>query len=82
MAIDQQAMNKEALEAYRSRWQLVAQIEAEERQRTTIAKRLQQLNTLFQTAVALQIYEKAVEHNSRDAQLARTHWLQLKARLA
>jgi hypothetical protein len=81
MTTNRPIVSKEALEMYRSRWQLVAEIEAAELQRTTIAQRLQQLNTLFQLAVALQIYPKAVEQNRIDAQPARDRWLHLKTKI-
>jgi len=81
MSIQQQTLTKEVLEAYRSRWDAVAQIEAEEQQRSTLAQRLQQLNMLFQFAVALHIYEKAIEQNRVEAESVRKRWLHLKGRI-
>ncbi len=81
MTIHQQVLDKAALEAYRSRWEAVAHVEAAERQQASMSQRLQQLNSLFQLAIALQIYKKAAEHNGRDAQVARERWIQLKAKL-
>lgn len=69
------------MKAYRSRWEAVAQIEEQERRQATIGQRLQQLNRLFQLAVALRIYEKAVEHNRVGAEIARTRWVQLKGKV-
>jgi len=77
----QQRLTKEALEAYRSQWGAVAQIEAEERRRTTVGQRLQQLNTLFQLAIALHLYEKAVLNNHKEAEVARHRWRRLKEKL-
>lgn len=80
--IHPKTVDKEALETYRSQWQLVAQIEAAERQQATMAQRLQQFNSLFQLAVALQIYPKAIVHNRRDAEVVRDRWIKLKAKFA
>ena len=77
-----QTIDKETLQAYRKRWEAVAEVEAAERQQATMPQRLQQFNSLFQLAVALQIYPKAVVHNCRDAEVVRERWIQLKAKFA
>jgi hypothetical protein len=46
-------IDQETLQAYRSRWQAVAEIEALERRKTSVAERWRQLNALLQMAVAL-----------------------------
>ncbi|MEZ4622909.1 MAG: hypothetical protein R2867_46460, partial [Caldilineaceae bacterium] len=58
MAIQQQALTKTALEAYRSRWEAVAQIELEEKQQATIEQRWQKLNAMLRLSIALDLYEK------------------------
>lgn len=77
----QPQINQETLKHYRTRWQLVTAIEAQERSRMTVEQRLQQLNWLFQSGLALEIYAKAVAKNQREAEVARQRWNQLKAKL-
>lgn len=48
-------IDQEALQAYRSRWQAVAEIEALEQQKTSVAERWSQLNVLLRMAVALKL---------------------------
>ena len=53
-----QRLTREALEAYRSQWEAVAQIEAEERRQATIAQRWQKLNGMLKLTIALRLYKK------------------------
>jgi hypothetical protein len=49
------SLEKEALRAYRNRWQSVAKVEAAEQQSATLAERWQQLNALLQMAHFLEL---------------------------
>jgi len=48
-------IDPETLQAYRSRWQAVAEIEALEQRETSVAERWRQLNALLRMAVALKL---------------------------
>jgi cellulose synthase/poly-beta-1,6-N-acetylglucosamine synthase-like glycosyltransferase len=74
-------LNREDIERYCTGWQLVAEIEAQERNKMTIQQRLKHLNFLFQSAVVMGIYRKAVSQNQVDAEIVRQRWVQLKAKL-
>ncbi|MEZ4679461.1 MAG: hypothetical protein R2932_35100 [Caldilineaceae bacterium] len=76
MAIQQQALTKTALEAYRSRWEAVAQIELEEKQQATIEQRWQKLNAMLRLSIALDLYEKM---RAADVSDVRARWIKLKA---
>ena len=54
----QQRLTKEALEAYRSQWDAVAKIEAEEKRQTTITQRWHKLNAMLKLTIALGLYKK------------------------
>lgn len=58
MSMQPQRLTREALEAYRSQWEAVAQIEAEERRQATIAQRWQKLNGMLKLTIALRLYKK------------------------
>lgn len=49
------SLEKEALIAYRNRWQSVTELEAGERRSTTFTERWQQLNALLQIARSLDL---------------------------
>lgn len=49
------SLEKEALIAYRNRWQSVTELEAGERRSTTFTERWQQLNALLQVARSLDL---------------------------
>lgn len=49
------SLEKEALIAYRNRWQSVTELEAGERRATTFTERWQQLNALLQIAHSLDL---------------------------
>lgn len=72
----QQRLTKETLEAYRSQWDAVAEIEAEEKRQTTIAQRWQKLNAMLKLTIALGLYEKMRDANVEDV---RDRWVRLKA---
>lgn len=72
-----QRLTREALEAYRSQWEAVAQIEAEERRQATIAQRWQKLNGMLKLTIALGLYKKKMrDTNVEDV---RNRWIKLKA---
>ncbi len=75
-------IDKEAIEGYRARWQLVAEVEAQEQSQMTAGQRLRQLDFLFQSAVTMGIYLRAVEQNHSEAEIVRQRWNSLKAKLA
>jgi len=75
MSIQPQKLTKEALEAYRSRWDVVAEVEAEEKRQATIAQRWQKLNAMLKLVIALGLYEKMRDANVEDV---RERWVRLK----
>lgn len=76
MSIHQQTLDKEALEAYRMRWEAVAQIEAEEKRQATLEQRWQKLNAMLRLSIALGFYEKM---RNADVDDVRDRWIKLKA---
>jgi hypothetical protein len=72
---------KEAMVAYRTRWEMVAKVEAEELRRSTLAESWQRLNWLAGMMSALGTFERAVEQNQLDAEAVRERWIRLKAGL-
>lgn len=69
---------KEAMIAYRARWEEVAVIEAEELRRMTIADRLQKFVFLVSVARALKTFDDTVLQNEIDAEPVRLRWRRLK----
>lgn len=57
-------IDQESLRAYRSRWQAVAEIEALEQQKMSIAERWRQLNALLRMAAALKLPSDRDDHPS------------------
>ena len=72
----QQTIDKEALKAYRKRWEAVAEVEAAEKRHATIEQRWQKLNAMLQLAISLGLYEKMRNPNVNDV---RNRWIKLKA---
>ncbi len=71
-----QTIDKEALQAYRKRWEAVAEVEAAEKRQATIEQRWQKLNAMLQLAISLGLYEKMRNPNVNDV---RNRWIKLKA---
>ena len=69
---------KEAMIAYRARWEEVAVVEAEELRRMTIADRLQKFVFLVSVARALKTFDDTVLQNEIDAEPVRLRWRRLK----
>lgn len=76
MSMPSQKLTKEALEVYRSRWNAIAEVEAEEKRQATIAQRWQKLNAMLKLIIALGLYEKMRDANVEDV---RQRWIKLKA---
>ena len=72
---------KEAMIAYRARWEEVAVIEAEERRRMTIAESWRRLNAAVGMLIGLGQFQRLVEHNQAEAEEVRLRWMALKAEL-
>ena len=72
----QQTIDKEALQAYRKRWEAVAEVEAAEKRQATIEQRWQKLNAMLQLAISLGLYEKMRNPTVNDV---RNRWIKLKA---
>ena len=71
----------EAMVAYRTRWEMVAAVEAEELRRSTLAESWRQLNSLAGMMIALGTFERLVTHNLEEAEPVRERWIRLKAGL-
>lgn len=69
---------KEAMIAYRARWEEVAVVEAEELRRMTIDERLCKFVVLVAVARALNTFDDAVLQNEIDAEPVRLRWRRLK----
>ena len=72
---------REAMVAYRTRWEEVAELEAEELRRSTLAESWRRLNWLAAMSVALGTFERLVTHNLEEAEPVRERWIRLKAGL-
>jgi hypothetical protein len=72
----QQTIDKEALQAYRKRWEAVAEVEAAEKRHATIEQRWQKLNAMLRLTISLGLYEKMRNPNVNDV---RNRWIKLKA---
>ena len=68
-------MDKKLLREYRERYRVVAEVERQEQQAATIAKRWQQLNALWNLASGL-----AIHSGAEDVDTVRRRWVQLKER--
>ncbi len=71
-----QTIDKEALKAYRNRWEAVAEVEAAEKRHATIEQRWQKLNAMLRLTISLGLYEKMRNPNVNDV---RNRWIKLKA---
>lgn len=69
---------KEAMVAYRTRWEAVAEIEAEELRRSTHAESWRRLNWLVGMLVGLGTFDRLVAHNQVEAEPVRERWIELK----
>ena len=70
---------REAMVAYRTRWEMVAEVEAEELRRSTLAESWQRLNWLAGVMIVPGTFERAVEQNQLDAEAVRERWIRLKS---
>jgi len=68
-------MDQETLQAYRNRWQAVAEIEALEQQRMSVTQRWRQLNVLLRMAAALDL---PLDRDDQLDDLADQHWRRLR----
>lgn len=68
-------MDQETLQAYRNRWQAVAEIEALEQQRMSVTQRWRQLNVLLRMAAALEL---PLDRDDQLDDLADQHWRRLR----
>lgn len=69
-------VDREMVQAYRQRWQAVAEIEAFERQQETVTERWQKLNALLRMGVALGL--NAGTSRETDPLLPHQRWNQLR----
>ena len=69
-------LDKEALQAYRRRWQAVAEVEAAERRAASLAERWQQMNALLRMALALEL---PLPSNDQEADEGHQRWNRLRA---
>lgn len=68
-------IDQEALQAYRSRWQAVAEIEALEQQEASVAERWRQLNALWRMAAALSL---PIDYDDQSDEAAHQRWTRLQ----
>lgn len=68
-------MDQETLQAYRGRWQAVAEIEALEQRRMSVTQRWRQLNVLVRMAAALEL---PLDRDDQLDDLADQHWRRLR----
>ena len=69
---------KEAMVAYRTRWEAVAEIEAEELRAMPMERRLRQYAILIAMARAMGTFDDSVQYNEADVQPVRERWRVLK----
>ena len=69
---------KEAMVAYRTRWEMVAEVEAEELRRSTRAESWRRLNWLAGMLFGLGTFDRLVAHNQAEAEPVRERWIELK----
>lgn len=68
-------IDQETLQAYRSRWQAVADIEVLEQRKTSVAERWRQLNALVRMAAALGLPMDSDDHLDN---IVRQRWTRLQ----
>ncbi len=64
--------------AYRTRWEAVAEIEAEELRRSTLAESWRKLNWIAGMMFGLGTFDRLVAHNLEEAEPVRLRWIRLK----
>ena len=64
-------IDRDMLEAYQRRWQVVADMEAQERQQASVAHRWRQLNALLRMAAALGLQPSG---DSQQDDMVRQRW--------
>lgn len=69
-------LDKEALQAYRRRWQTIADVEAAERREASLAERWQQMNALLRMALALKL---PLTTDDQEAGEGHEQWNRLRA---
>ena len=69
---------KEAMVAYRTRWEMVAEVEAEELRAMPMERRLRQYAILITMARAMGTYDDSVQYNEADVEPVRERWRVLK----
>ena len=67
-------IDRDMLEAYQRRWQVVADMEAQERQQVSVAHRWRQLNALLRMAAALGLQPTG---DSQQDDMVRQRWNRL-----
>lgn len=71
----ERTLNKLELEAYRARWQLVNEVQAEELRKATFHERWQQLNSLIRLACGL---GWSLTRDDEEIAIVRSRWQKLK----
>ncbi len=69
-------MDKQLLREYRERYRVLSEIQRQEQQTATLARRWQQLNALLNLAIGLGITSSSVD----DIEIVRRRWVTLKER--
>jgi hypothetical protein len=72
---------REAMVAYRTRWEMVAAVEAEELRAMSMERRLRQYTLLIAMARAMGTFEAIVQYNEADVQPVRERWQMLKEKV-
>jgi hypothetical protein len=72
---------REAMVAYRTRWEMVAAVEAEELRAMPMERRLRQYTLLIAMARAMGTFEAIVQYNEADVQPVRERWRMLKEKV-
>ena len=69
---------REAMVAYRTRWEMVAEVEAEELRQMSMEQRLQQYIHLVAMARSMSTFDSTVAYNEANVQPVRARWQSLK----
>ena len=72
---------REAMVAYRTRWEMVAAVEAEELRAMSMERRLRQYTLHIAMARAMGTFEAIVQYNEADVQPVRERWQMLKEKV-
>ncbi len=70
---------KEAVVAYRTRWEEVAAVDTENLRRITLADSWRKLNSVIGVMMALGQFQRLIEQNQAEAEETRRRWVILKA---